>query len=198
MIVHTVKLASMNKIKSLFKRDYEGTRRVYNEVVEGSEWVINGEGIATRKWDGTSCAIIGGKLYKRYDRKINKKTGQYKGVPAGAIPCEDSPNEHTGHWPHWVPCLRINPEDRYHWEAFDSESTLEEGTYELVGPRINGNPDKFESHVLVKHGEELVWNCPRDFEGIKEYLRDRDIEGVVWHHPDGRMVKIKRKDFNYE
>ena len=22
-----------------------------------------------------------------------------------------------------------------------------------------------------------------------------DIEGIVWHHPDGRMAKIKRRDF---
>jgi hypothetical protein len=26
----------------------------------------------------------------------------------------------------------------------------------------------------------------------------KDIEGIVWHHPDGRMVKIKKKDFGYK
>ena len=30
---------------------------------------------------------------------------------------------------------------------------------------------------------------------IKAYLADGKIEGIVWHHPDGRMVKIKAKDF---
>lgn len=34
----------MNKIISLFKRDYEYTRLIYDEVVEGAEWVIQGEG----------------------------------------------------------------------------------------------------------------------------------------------------------
>jgi hypothetical protein len=24
---------------------------------------------------------------------------------------------------------------------------------------------------------------------------DHNIEGIVWHHSDGRMVKIKAKDF---
>lgn len=43
----------MRKVISLFKRDYEGTRLVFDEVVEGAEWVVAGEGIATRKWDGT-------------------------------------------------------------------------------------------------------------------------------------------------
>ena len=55
----------MRKIPSLFKRDYEGTHKVYDEVVEGSEWVLAGEGVPTRKWNGTACMIEGGKLYKR-------------------------------------------------------------------------------------------------------------------------------------
>ena len=44
----------MKKIASLFKRDYEGNRQVINEVVEGCEWVLEGEGTATRKirWNG--------------------------------------------------------------------------------------------------------------------------------------------------
>ena len=51
----------MKKTPSLFKRDYEGTRQVLNEVVPGSEWVLEGEGTATLKIDGTPlvdpCAI---------------------------------------------------------------------------------------------------------------------------------------------
>jgi hypothetical protein len=31
--------------------------------------------------------------------------------------------------------------------------------------------------------------------GIAQYLREHDIKGIVWHHPDGRMAKIKGKDF---
>jgi hypothetical protein len=30
---------------------------------------------------------------------------------------------------------------------------------------------------------------------LKAYLAYKDIEGIVWHHSDGRMVKIKGKDF---
>jgi len=42
----------MKKIPSLFQRNYDGDRQVRNELVPGSEWVANGEGLATRKWDG--------------------------------------------------------------------------------------------------------------------------------------------------
>ena len=64
--------ADVQKIISLFKRDYENTRLVYDEVVPGAEWVVAGEGRATRKWDGTCCMVRNGVLYKRYDAKRGK------------------------------------------------------------------------------------------------------------------------------
>ena len=60
---------------------------------------------------------------------------------------------------------------------------------------MQGNPDGFAAHVLVPHGADVLQDVPRDFEGVRAYLKDKAIEGVVWHHPDGRMVKIKRRDF---
>ena len=45
----------MKKIISLFQRNYEGDRLVRDELVPGAEWVAAGEGVATRKWDGTSA-----------------------------------------------------------------------------------------------------------------------------------------------
>ena len=55
-------------------------------------------------------------------------------------------------------------------------------------------PEKFEKHTLVPHGKEML-EAPRTFYALKEWFKDKEIEGVVWHHPDGRMVKIKKKDF---
>jgi hypothetical protein len=63
----------MKKIPSLFKRDYgSGARLVYDEVAPGTEWAHAGEGVATRKIDGTSCLVRDGKLYKRYDAKAGR------------------------------------------------------------------------------------------------------------------------------
>lgn len=47
----------MKKIKSVFKRDYEGNRQVYDEVTPGCEWVLAGEGVATEKYDGSAMMI---------------------------------------------------------------------------------------------------------------------------------------------
>lgn len=183
----------MRKIISLFQRNYDGDRLVRDEAVPGAEWVLAGEGMATRKYDGTCCLIQDGQLWKRYDAK------QGKTPPIGFIAAQD-PDPISGHWPGWLP-VGDGPQDIWHREAFDRGFDLyhfafKEGqTYELCGPKIQGNPEQLEYHLLIRHGDIPLHDCPRDFEGIKEYLRIRTIEGIVWHHPDGRMVKIKRKDF---
>jgi len=179
----------MEKIISLFQRNYETDRSVRNEVVSGAEWVLRGEGIATRKYDGTCCKVEDGLLYKRYDAKHGKTP------PDGFTPAQD-PDPITGHWPGWIKVHADNKADKWHIQAMDR--LLPNGTYELCGPKINGNPEGTENHILIPHGKEVYGDCPRTFDGIREWLKDKDIEGIVWHHPDGRMVKIKKKDFGYK
>ena len=176
----------MVKIISLFRRNYDGDRLVRNEVVPGAEWVIAGEGVATRKWDGTCCLVRGGKLFKRYDVKKGRT------APDGFEPAQD-PDTTTGHWPGWLP-VGGGPEDAYHREAF--KGTEMDGTYELVGPKVKGNPEGFTGHVLIPHGQHL-FAAPRTYAELKAWFSGpgRDIEGVVWWHADGRAVKIKAKDF---
>lgn len=175
----------MKKIVSLFARNYDGDRLVRNEIVPGAEWVAAGEGVATRKMDGTCCLIEGGRLYKRHDVRAGK-------TPPDGWKAAQDPDPVTGHWPGWL-AVGDGPEDRWHREAFSED--LPDGTYELCGPKVQGNPERFPSHVLVRHGHEWLLNCPRDYAGVRAYLEGQDIEGIVWHHWDGRMVKIKAKDF---
>lgn len=183
----------MEKIISLFARNYHSDRLVRDEIVKGAEWVANGEGIATRKFDGTSCLIEDGKLYKRYDAKKGRQP------PVNFRPAQKDPDPISGHWPGWLPVSIENPDDRWHVEAWRNANvgagTLDDGTYELRGPKIQGNPERFNFHVLIKHGVDVVLNCPRTFDALREFLAENDIEGIVWHHNNGAMVKIKGKDF---
>lgn len=176
----------MKKIQSLFQRNYEGDRLVRDEVVLGSEWVLNGEGTATRKFDGTCCMVRNGKLFKRYDAK------QGKTPPTGFEPAQDA-DPVTGHRPGWLP-VGDGPEDQWFREAM-KDSVYADGTWELCGPKIQGNPEGLAKHSLVEHGAFILPDAPRTFNELKAYFLDKDIEGIVWHHPDGRMVKIKKKDF---
>ena len=176
----------MQKIISLYQRNYDGDRLVRDEVVPGAEWVLAGEGTATRKWDGTCVLIENGQMFRRYEVEPGKTP------PPGFIPANDV-DPVTGKQQGWM-LVGDDPDDRWHREAF-AIGDYEDGTYELVGPKINGNPDGFYRHILVRHGAEILADVPRTFDAIRDYFDKQDIEGIVWHHPDGRMVKIKAKDF---
>jgi len=180
----------MKKIISLFQRSYDGDRMVRDEVVPGAEWVLANEGNATRKFDGTCCMVRAGKLYRRYEVKDPRQK-----IPDNFEPANDVDTV-TGKQQGWIP-VGDGAQDVYYREAWDNQEGwyLHDGTYELCGPKIQGNPENMETHVLIRHGEEMLGGFKLTFDGIKEYLRTAGIEGIVWHHPDGRMVKIKRKDF---
>lgn len=177
----------MEKIISLFQRNYDGDRLVRNEVVPGAEWVIDGQGIATQKHDGTCCMIRAGSFFKRYTVKKGKTAPEHF-EPATEV----DPN--TGKQEGWLP-VGTGPEDKWHREAFDDLAEKVDGTYELCGPMVQGNPEGYQSHRLVPHGIAKHPHAPRDFDGLKNYFATQDIEGIVWHHSDGRMVKIKGRDF---
>ena len=189
----------MKKIPTLFERVYENHKIVgiLPNVTDGMEWVLNGEGVATIKFDGSCCAIINGEFYKRYDAKKGKKP------PVGAIPCCE-PDEITGHHPHWVKVDKNNPSDKWFEEAYYITSMwinqgleLEDGTYEAVGKHFQGNPYGYENDRLVKHGKEVI-EVERTFEGIKKYLEDNYIEGLVFWKDGEPKCKIKRSDFGFE
>lgn len=185
----------MKKISTLFKKNPENLGLVINEIALENQWVFDGEGIATRKYDGTSCAIIYHKLYKRYDVKKGKQ------VPPNAITCQE-PDEITGHWPHWIECDRNNPADKFHFEGYDllifdeKDGTDFNGTYELCGPKIQGNQERLEYHALIKHGRQIIEGLVLEFDSLKQYLESVDMEGIVFHHKsDGRMCKLRKSDF---
>jgi len=177
----------MKKIPAVFLLDWEGKRLARNEVHPDAQWVIAGEGVATRKWDGTCCMIRNGQLYKRYEIKRGGR------APASFEPANDV-DPKTGKQQGWVP-VGDGPEDQYHRAALASCPDLSDGTYELIGPKVQGNVENRDAYMLVRHGAEVIENAPRDFDGLRQFLCDHDIEGIVFHHPAGRMAKVKKRDF---
>lgn len=181
----------MKKIPTLFVRDPE-THKVIDEVAPGCEWVLRygSKAVATRKWDGTCVLIRDGIMYKRREVKPGRP------VPDGFEIAEHDPN--TGKTIGWLPTDRSNREDQWHFDGLsNAHSKLEDGTYELVGPKINGNSERlWPGHCLVRHGDTTVpdWYA-HDYREVKRAVRELPWEGIVFHHPDGRMAKIKRRDF---
>jgi hypothetical protein len=217
----------MKKIPSLFVRDYEkkiidyktitvslttqgevvegGKDPIYtkgrflatDQITPGCEWVLNGEGVATRKWDGTAVLFMDGKWFKRYDAKAGKTP------PPDFFEAQPEPDPITGHWPGWVSVVDDYNGDRYIVEAISHYLTFsdlpdEPTTFEAVGPKINGNRDRHDTHTLYQHGTTFLAS-KIDFsrEGLIYFFEKvfPGIEGIVFHHPDGRMCKVKRSDF---
>lgn len=178
----------MKKIPSMFDRDWAGDKtRVLDVPTSGCEWVVAGEGIATRKYDGTACLVRTGRIYARYDAKGGKPP------PEGFEPAQE-PDPKSGHWPGWL-LVTDQPQFKYHLEALVArEGIPDDGTYELCGPKMNCNPEKYERHILLRHGGMILVNVPRTYDGLTAYLSEFVMEGVVFHHPDGRMAKVKSRD----
>lgn len=187
----------MKKIPTLFERQFYNHKVIaINQIVTpGLEWVLNGDGIATVKYDGACCAILNGKFYKRYDAKKGKQP------PDGAIPCQPEPDPITGHWPHWIVVKRDDPADKWFVSALDYSlemvgfDALENATYEAIGKHFQGNPYKMGIDCLIKHGDNIILDCPRTFYGIYEYLAENKIEGIVFWKDGEPRCKIKRSDF---
>jgi len=179
----------MKKIPTLFARVFENRRIVdiTDEITPGCEDAfLHGE--ATIKIDGSCCAVIDGVFYKRYDAKNGKRP------PAGAIPCCD-PDPVTGHWPHWVKVDSNNPSDKWFTRAAQNTPfQLFNGTYEAIGPHFQGNPYGLCDDILEPHGAKKV-DVERTFDGIKKYLSENHIEGLVFWLNDEPVCKIKRTDF---
>lgn len=74
---------------------------------------------------------------------------------------------------------------------------LADGTYEAIGKHFCGNPYNMDCDKLVQHGKEIV-EVERTFEGIKKYLSEHEIEGLVFWKDGSPQCKIKRSDFGFE
>ena len=176
----------MEKIPTLYERDWEGDR---SRVVDKQAVELPAGAVATRKWDGTAARVHLGRLWKRYDLKPGRK------APEGFEVCGLA-DEKTGHWPGWVP-VGDGPEDKWYREALGNQS-LPDGTYELCGPKVQGNPEGLASHELIPHGAELLSGVPTGFEALRAWLTANHVEGIVWWSLGAGaepIAKIKRRDF---
>lgn len=185
----------MKKIPTIFLRDLDSGSRAPGQVLNvwhsDCAWVREGEGVGTRKYDGTCCFVQDGRFYKRITLGLDDFHNR---CPDGFMFVEFNPLGTAAIG--WMP-VTAGPDDKWHREAIKN-GLPDNGTYELVGPKINGGKDGFTRHTLVRHSGAYEVDAPRTFEGLRVFLMHVQIEGVVWHHEDGRMAKIKRRDFGFK
>ena len=183
----------MEKIPTIFVRG-EGFK-VIDSHNDECAWVFAGEGTATEKIDGTNVrlTIRSGTMVRLEKRRNPSKAQKKAGIRDGwyADADENDPADK------WIYVCAGNT-DVSGWPDGEHSS-------EAMGPKIQGNPLGLEEHLCVPFNMTIpVYDdAPRDFAGLKAFLAALDskfhpgslAEGIVFHHPDGRRAKIKRKDF---
>ena len=204
----------MRKIPSLYVRDLEDMAHVTREVNPACRWVIEDADLvttavqsdgapvlvtalvtATVKHDGT-CILLDtqGAWWTRHQVRPDKT------APDNYVPVETDPA--TGKTQGWIPfdqsSYRKHLRKAIDWHT-DLGEEFEPGTYELVGPGIGRNPHALSRLMLIRHGSTPIPDVPTDYDELAAWLRTENeggyLEGVVWHHADGRMAKIKARDF---
>lgn len=179
----------MRKIPTLFVRDPENMKYVLPEPNPACAWVFAGEGVPTAKVDGVCVKLDNDGWWARREVKPDK-TPPPNWVEVDADPV-------TGKRQGWEP-MRQSAFAKYLDEATaDPFHELTNGTYELVGAKINGDPHGYGRHQLIRHGAIELDDVQRDYRSLRLWLATEAFrwEGIVYHHPDGRAAKIKCRDF---
>jgi hypothetical protein len=183
----------LNKIETIFDRGEDF--KVIDKIRDGCEWVFNGEGKATEKVDGQNVKVLfkDGKIIHVWKRRNPNKEEKKLGIEPGYIDADQNDPQDKHIFRSVNNCKTILPDGEYPCEAF--------------GGKIQGNPLEVEPNLYFFTMDPKVYeNVPRNFEGLKVCLKylvshfnpGKLAEGIVFHNPDGKMAKIKRRDFDYE
>ncbi|WP_219471102.1 RNA ligase family protein [Nonomuraea rhizosphaerae] len=183
----------MEKIPTLFERD--DRFRVVDRPRAECAWVFDGEGVGTEKLDGTNVRLTvrSGHVVRVEKRRNPSKAQKQQGIVDG--------------W--YVDAADGSAEDKWILDAAGNTDVSGwpdgEHSCEALGPRIQGNPLGLSEHRCVPFNLEapVYQDVPRGYAELHDYLAKLDsgfapgslAEGIVFHHPDGRRAKIKRKDF---
>lgn len=183
----------MEKIPTIFDRGDDF--KVLDRPRKGCEWVFAGEGAATEKLDGTNIRVTvrAGRVVRVEKRRNPSKLQKQQGVIDG--------------W--YVEASDTGSDDKWIQEAVRGTDVTAwpdgEHPAEAIGPHVQGNELGLEKHLCVPFNLEIpvYGDLPRDYAGLRARLPTLESlyspghlsEGIVFHHPDGRRAKIKRKDF---
>lgn len=184
----------MQKIPTIFKRDWEGNRGVVPEYAEEVTADLLSECVPTEKVDGTNVRLtVRNHTLVRLEKRRNpSKVEKARGIEE----------------PWYVDADEFAAEDKWLWDAARNTDLTEvpdgEWSGEACGPNVQGNPLGLpDNRVMIFSLEPPVIpeKVPTDFEGLRSFFPHPslygtgEMEGIVWHGGDGRMFKIKAKDF---
>ncbi len=162
-------------IPTVFKRDYE-TGLITDQVSKGCEWVLAGEGRPIRLFDG--------RLVKVEIRPAGQLARIYAVKNGGWEPLNIRESAD-------IPLFKaVFATDFEKWPGGGYEC-------EAVGPDIEGGREGLVYRIRSYALEPEVLNyVERSFGGMKRYLEENSIFGIVWADPGmRRYAKVQRGDY---
>lgn len=195
----------MKKIPLLFAMEFDdrGNRVITDDINPRAEVLFDpvNEIIATVKFDGTAVLVDeDNNVFTRRNVKPGKK------APEGFVIAEH--DEKTGNTFGWEPAENSQFKKFLNRAIANHDGDLAPGTYELVGPKINGNPENVDKDMLLAHGSVIATEFPtideiaENRDDLKDFLRplfdnyrERSIEGIVFWVNGVPSVKLRVKDF---
>lgn len=185
----------MNKIPTIFERDWEGNRGVIDKYAKDVDPEQLKKAIATEKLDGTNVRVtVRNHTAVRLEKRRNPdKIQKHKGISE----------------PWYVDAFENEPSDKWLYDALKNTdlSDILDGEWsgEAIGTNIQGNPLGLDKNIIVFFtlGQAPVFfDVPTTFDELKEWLPKTKskygngfIEGIVWHYNERVQMKIKTKDF---
>lgn len=161
----------MKKIPTVLVRNPENRKHVLPEVTPGCEWVMAGEGVATRKYDGTCCLLSEeGNWWARREVKPGKTAPDDFWLEAH--------DDTTGKTVGWVP-METSAFARWHVEALESEPF---GLHDHT-------PVPFERWLADRGYEMLAQDVKELREGYDQMTEERDAFALVLARQEANRVR---------
>ncbi|MEL7249066.1 MAG: DUF5565 family protein [Bacteroidota bacterium] len=186
----------MRKILTIFDRNWETDRKVNTQLIVDFDFA---NAVTTEKLDGMNIRVTvrNGTVVRSEKRRNPSKQQKQNGIVD----------------PWYVDIDTSTSQDKWLVDAISNTdfSAVPDGEWsgEAIGKNIQGNPLNLTNNQvflfsLPSWRERIqLKDAPYTHAELVQYLNSRKsaigegclMEGIVWHHPNGDMVKIKRKDF---
>ncbi|MEL7421934.1 MAG: DUF5565 family protein [Bacteroidota bacterium] len=186
----------MRKILTIFDRNWDTDRKVNTQLIVDFDFA---NAVATEKLDGMNIRVTvrNGTVVRSEKRRNPSKEQKQNGIVD----------------PWYVDIDTNTSQDKWLVDAISNTdfSAVPDGEWsgEAIGKNIQGNPLNLSNNQvflfsLPSWRERIqLEDAPYTHAELVQYLNSRKsavgedclMEGIVWHHPNGDMVKIKRKDF---
>lgn len=178
----------MEKIRTIFERDEKTRKVVDTRVIAEADIAL---ATPTIKRDGMNVRVTirNGEVVRFEARRNPNKEQKKRGIIE----------------PWYRDANADDNTDKHLYAALANTDTsgLPDGEWpaEALGPKIQGNPMNLEEGSLLfftLHPPVFADAVPTDYDGLRKFITSQpaDIEGIVWHAPDGGFTgKLKRKDF---